>query len=89
MNLSAAGNLKYNLNFVSIMKRIPIDRLSEQVGLKIEIMRFEMKDIPYAYDEANIARENYHLLEKVYDRNIAGIDLLDNSRRLNNKILEF
>ena len=43
------------------MKRIPIDWLSEQAGLKIEIMRFEMKDIPYAYDEASIERNDHYV----------------------------
>ncbi len=49
------------------MKSIPIHLLSERSGLKIDIMRFEMDDMPYAYNEVNIQRNDHYvflLLEK-------------------------
>ena len=49
------------------MKSVPIHLLSEISGLKIDIMRFEMDDMPYAYNEVNIRRNDHYvflLLEK-------------------------
>ncbi len=43
------------------MKRIPIDLLLEQCGLKIDIMRFETDDLPYPYDKANIQRNDHYV----------------------------
>ena len=43
------------------MKRIPIDLLSEQCGLKIDIMRFETDDIIYTYDKVNIQRNDHYV----------------------------
>ncbi len=43
------------------MKTIPIHLLSELSGLKIDIMRFEIDDVPYAYDEVNIQRNDHYV----------------------------
>ena len=53
--------------FVYDMKSIPIHLLSERSGLKFDIMRFEIDDMPYAYNAVNIQRNNHYvflLLEK-------------------------
>ncbi len=46
---------------VSTMKLIPVHLLSEQAGLKIDIMRFELEDAPYVYDEINIQRNDHYV----------------------------
>ncbi len=49
------------------MKIIPIHILEEQSGLKLDMMRFEIDDAPYAYDKVNIQRNDHYvflLLEK-------------------------
>ena len=43
------------------MKSIPIHLLSERSGLKIDIMRFEMDDMPYAYNVVNIQRNDHYV----------------------------
>lgn len=49
------------------MKLIPIHLLSEQADLKLDIMQFGLDDIPFAYNEVNIQRNDHYvflLLEK-------------------------
>lgn len=43
------------------MKLIPVHQLSEQSSLKMDIMRFEIEDAPYVYDEANIERNDHYI----------------------------
>ncbi len=43
------------------MKVVPVHLLSELSGLKIDIMRFEIDDVPYAFDEVNIQRNDHYV----------------------------
>ena len=42
-------------------KVVPVHALSEQCGLEIDIMRFEVDDIPYPYDKVNIQRNDHYI----------------------------
>ena len=50
--------------------------------LKDLVLNRKMDGLTSLYEY--IARENYHLLEKIYDRNTAGIDLLEETVQQNN-----
>ena len=43
------------------MKVVPVHLLSELSGLKIDIMRFTIDDVPYAYDAVNIQRNDHYV----------------------------
>ena len=61
---------------LGVFSTFRLQNINEEINLLKDLVLNRKMDGLTSLSE-HIARENYHLLEKVYDRNIAGIDLLD------------
>ncbi len=61
---------------LGVFSTFRLQNINEEINLLKDLVLNRKADGLTSLRE-HITRENYHLLEKVYDRNIAGIDLLD------------
>lgn len=61
---------------IGVFSTFRLQNINEEISLLKDLILHRKSDGLTSLNEY-ITGENYHLLEKVYDRNIAGIDLLD------------
>ena len=68
---------------LGVFSTFRLQNINEEISLLKDLILNRKMDGFTSLSEY-IARENYHLLEKIYDRNNAGIDLLEETIQQNN-----
>ena len=70
---------------LGVFSTFRLQNITAEISLLKDLILFRKMDGVTSLNEF-IARENYHLLEKIYDRNNAGIDLLEETIQQNNLV---
>ena len=70
---------------LGVFSTFRLQNINEEISLLKDLILNRKMDGLTSLSEY-IARENYHLLEKIYDRNNAGIDLLEETIQQNNLV---